>query len=169
VLRNQILDAEIVETHKNNYATVLTAHATIKTGKQEHRKVKVTVYDNDTVKRFGWIHAEQTFQGIDSVHELRNRAKHELAQRMHPDRTITLSHAGIALVRRGDTMELDIPEFGYKGAKGLVFVSSVSHQVNSSGYSMDLEFSLKDPFKLPSEEKKEALKKKRRAKRQGQN
>jgi hypothetical protein len=65
------------------------------------------------MRRFGWIRKTINFGKVSSELELKILAKRALAQRLTPIRSAELNHPGIATIRRGDAIHIDIPEEGY--------------------------------------------------------
>lgn len=142
-LSTQITTAMIETVRRGDHATALTARATVRHGKKRTNLVHTEV-SAAGVKRYGFIHTKVTYHGVDSAAELRQRAKRSLAKRLELQRTITVTHPGIAFVRRGDALQVSIPSEGYSGSAGIVFCRAVTHRVSAGNYSMDLTLTLND-------------------------
>jgi hypothetical protein len=111
--REQLLDATLTRSQAPGFATVIEARGTMKGHGGKTRKVTVTTTNNAAIKRFGFIRKTVNFGNVSSSLELSILAKRALAQRLTPIRTAELNHPGIATIRRGDAIHIDIPEEGY--------------------------------------------------------
>lgn len=155
-----MLTQAAIETNRHgDFATSLTARATAKTGSKKKgykRKKLVFKYTNPTARRqYGLIHRKVEFHGVDSKGELRDRTKRSLAKRVVVKPAITLTHPGIAFLRRGHAVYVHIPDEGLSGQAGIVFCQAITHRVVSGDYSMDLTLMTDDPLD-PRELKKAA-------------
>lgn len=112
-LRQQLLDATLSRSQSPGFATIIEGHATLSGHKGKHRKLTYTAKSDAGLKRFGWIRKTVNFGQVSSELELQILAKRSLAQRLAPLRTAELNHPGIATIRRGDAVHIDIPEEGY--------------------------------------------------------
>ena len=112
-LREQLLDATLSRSQSNGFATIIEAHGTLSRKHGKTRKLTYTATSNDGLKRFGWVRKTINFGKVSSELELRILAKRALAQRLTPIRTAELNHPGIATIRRGDAIHIDLPEEGY--------------------------------------------------------
>lgn len=110
-LREQLLDATLTRSQSPDFATIVEAHATLP-GKKA-RKITYTATSSGGIHRFGWVRKTINFGQVSSELELQILAKRALAQRLTPIRTAELNHPGIATIRRGDAIHIDIPEEGY--------------------------------------------------------
>ena len=109
--REQLLDATLTRSQGPDFATIIVANGTLK-GKTA-KKLTYTATSADGIRRFGWIRKTVNFGQVSSELELQILAKRSLAQRLAPIRTAELNHPGIATIRRGDAVHIDIPEEGY--------------------------------------------------------
>lgn len=144
-LGGQLITADVATERRGDLATSLTARATVRRGKKRtHLKYE---YTNPAAKRqFGLIHDQVTFHGIDSRGELRDRAKRSVAKRIVLRPTISATHAGIAFLRRGDAVQVQLPDQGISGAAGIVFCQQITHTVSAGTYTMDLTLNTTDPL-----------------------
>lgn len=111
--RDQLLDATLTRSQDPGFATVVEARGTLKGKGGKTRKITVTQTNGSAIKRFGFIRKTVNFGAVSSSLELSILAKRALAQRLTPIRTAELNHPGIATIRRGDAIHIDLPEEGY--------------------------------------------------------
>jgi hypothetical protein len=111
-LRRLLLDATLTRSQSPGFATVVLGRGTVKEGKK-HKTITVTATSDPGVRRFGFIRKTVNFGQVSSQLELQILAKRSLAQRLSPIRTAELNHPGIATIRRGDAIHIDLPEEGY--------------------------------------------------------
>ena len=115
--------------------------------KAKRKKYTARVFDKAAVDQFGYIKREVKIPGtIDSQGEIEEKAKAELAKLVKPTYNVTLTHPGIAFIRRGDAVDVSIPEEGISGRTGLMYVRSVVHNLSSDDYTMDLTLTYDDPL-----------------------
>ena len=112
-LREQLMDATLSRSQSNGFATIIEAHGTLSRKHGKTHKLTYTAISNDGLKRFGWVRKTIDFGKVSSALELRILAKRALAQRLTPIRSAELNHPGIATIRRGDAIHIDLPEEGY--------------------------------------------------------
>jgi hypothetical protein len=161
VLRNQILAATITRQKDEKFFTALRLVGHVKGEKDaDKRKIDVVLEHDRAVRRFGKIIEEYK---LDSPAESKEKAiikgKRRLARSIMKatQPTISITHVGMPWVRRGDAMQVNLPEYGYKnkprpsppfdgGHYSVIFVTSVSHSIDSTGHTMDLEFTITDPI-----------------------
>lgn len=149
-LSDQIRDATLARHRRATLATTVEATGAAKKGKgkgKSRQRIKVLVTDAAGFKRYGFIKRKITLPGnIDSVSAARAYARRSLAKGLTPIRLIdNVMHTGIPDVRRGDAVRVSIPDEGYVGADGIVFVSSVTHSYGNGDYTMTLTLSFIDP------------------------
>jgi hypothetical protein len=112
--RQQLLDATLTRNQAVGFATVILARGTMKGPKgKKTQKVTATVTSDAAIRRFGFIRKTIDFGTVSSRLELQILAQRTLAQRLSPIRTAELNHPGIATIRRGDAVHIDLPEEGY--------------------------------------------------------
>lgn len=157
-----------VERHMDPFfASVLEVEGSSKKKGRKRHKIKHTEIRPDLVKRFGYIKRKRSLEGLDSHAEAKTRAKRIMAKHSYPKRTINISHPGISVLRRGDCERISIPDEGFVGKKSFVFCKSVSHSVSNGVYTMDVDFTVEDPFINARAELEAALKKQKHDKRKG--
>jgi len=111
-MREQIIEATLSRSQGADFATIIQAHGWIKLTKGS-RNVYYTAVNDAAVKRFGWIRKTVNYGQVSSEAELAILAKRSLAVRLTPIRAAEVTHPGVATIRRGDAVYLDIPEEGY--------------------------------------------------------
>jgi hypothetical protein len=114
--REQLTEASLSRSQSPDFATVILARGQIVTGtkkKKKTRKVEYTATSDMAVRRNGFIRKTVNFGNVESEHELRVLAQRTLAVRLVPIRTAELTNPGIATIRRGDAVRIDLPEEGY--------------------------------------------------------
>jgi hypothetical protein len=122
LFRDQIRSVSISKRRRADFATAFMVTAKgekKKDGEKKKVKHKTRVIHERAVKRFGYIERVHRLEGdIESVRELRRKAKRLLAKNLEQVRVIEdFQHAGIAFIRRGDAVRVKIPEEGYEGAR----------------------------------------------------
>lgn len=130
-------------------ATAILAIGTTKAGKHgKRRKFVHREVAASAVKRYGYIERRWHVPGnVKSRDEVIAKAKHELAKELKPVLTLTgLEHPGIAFMRRGDTVRINLPKEGFKGAAGIQFVVSVTHSLSGGQYTMSMDVTWRDPL-----------------------
>lgn len=166
-LQDQITAAQIEVNHSAQMATAYRARGSQKKGKKGKRrkKFKRLVAHREMVRKYGYVQRPVTIKGsIDSRRELIDKAKRKLAKSAKPVKKIEVSHYGIAFIRRMDAVQVEIPQEGYTGSKGVLWVQSVAHSLSSGTYTMDLTFRYEDPYdpvKIQKERDAAARKRKR--------
>jgi hypothetical protein len=183
-MRDQIRSATSEPLRRSKFATsvVVTGSQKKKGGKRRKLRVRVNAdgrgnrpkrgkkrLGDNLIKRYGFIERHLTMPGNDlSRQDLIDRAKHELAVQSVPTRRLSnFVHYGIAFVRRGDVVLVDLPEEGYSGKRAYMFVVSVTHSLSPDDYTMTLELTWKDPLdpEVTRKMREKALRAKKRAER----
>jgi hypothetical protein len=183
-MRDQIRSATSEPLRRSKFATsvVVTGSQKKKGGKRRKLRVRVDAdgrgnrpkrgkkrLGDNLIKRYGFIERHLTMPGNDlSRQDLIDRAKHELAVQSVPTRRLSnFVHYGIAFVRRGDVVLVDLPEEGYSGKRAYMFVVSVTHSLSPDDYTMTLELTWKDPLdpEVTRKMREKALRAKKRAER----
>lgn len=148
VLQDQILTASIETIRDAALITACTAHGSGKKKGSKKRKRYTSRYvDPAGVKRYGYINRVIDLQGnIDSQGEMDRETKRYVARHMKPKHVVSIGHVGIAFLRRGDAVRMEIPSEGLSGKTGIVFITSVIHSLSAGGYTMDLTLQFVDPL-----------------------
>jgi hypothetical protein len=151
--RKQLISATLTRSQSTGFATVIEARGYVKKAKQtkqspatEHdvadhhhpEKVEYVAKNSQAIKRFGWVQKVVDFGSVHSRGELEILAKRSLAVRLVPIRTASLTHPGIATIRRGDAIRINIPEEGY--GTGKIAALQTPHspaQADAKGVSAD--------------------------------
>lgn len=168
--KEQIRGAEFSYGHRATIVTSAIGAGTRKVGKGKKRKTEkikdVSFVSKEGVARYGYIEKKINVGNVESKQQLRHRLKREIAERLKPIRKVeNFEHSGIAHVRRGDAVRIEVPSEGFHEKKGVLFVTTVIHTLSSSGdYTMNLSLSftdLLDPAMLKYEREKAVRNRKR--------
>lgn len=125
--------------------TVLTGRATIGKG-HGAKKISYTEYDRRVVARLGYVHAHKNFGTVSSHGELREKVKRDLARGLRLNHKVTVTHAGIPFILRGDGVDVDLPREGYKDERAFMWCSRANHTVQGGTYTTDFDFTPKDLY-----------------------
>lgn len=128
---------------KEDFATHLIVRATGK-GEGEDKEIEVEVTANKQImKRFGKVRKiYDANDPIDTEAKAKDRGRARIAEQQQPKREISLTLPGIPTMRRGQAVELRLPQLGLNE---LVYVKTVSHSVSTT-YDMDVTLGFSDPF-----------------------
>lgn len=147
VLRDQIQTALLsAKTGTATPTTALTGTATIGTGKSA-KKISFTALDRSVIARLGYIHKTKAFGQVKSMAELQDKVNRELAKGLRTNESISIQHAGIPFIHRGDGEEIELPAWGYKGAQAFVYCTGATHAVQGGSYISTFDFIARDPYR----------------------
>lgn len=164
----QLAEAAVAQTAKDRPVTVITGTARVGRGK-ETKKVKLTEFRRDIVRRFGYIKREKSYGRVKTRSGLLHLIRRDLAAEIRIVKAATVTLPGVPFIRRGEGCRLDLPREGFEGKRAFVFVVRASHRVTAAEYTMDCDLVTVDPFlQYKEEQEKEARKKKRRERRRGE-
>jgi hypothetical protein len=172
VLESQIRTALITHGRIERIVTAAVGHGTLrrksKSTTKPHKLKDVRYVDREAVKRFGYISKQIDVGKVDSQAQLRRRLIREVNERQKPYRSVeNFSHAGIPDIRRGDAVQIRIPDEGFAGRSGIMFVTSIVQTLSAADYTMTLNLSFTDqldPAKLKAQREKAERARKRRQK-----
>lgn len=177
-LREQIVAATVTRSRGPKFFTALELTATLKGEKsnKKAKKIKAVVVSHKAAKRYGYIRKQHKLKrSVKSRQEMIDIGRRIIAKKIR-ERTlpeIQLTHTGIPWIRRGDAIEINLPEYGFThkprsvppfegGSYDIVFVNSISHTVDVSGHTMDMSFTIKDPVAEQASDIREARDRRRR-------
>lgn len=167
VLGPMLEDGDVGRTARDpKFATAVTVTAMLKgsKGSHKHRKIRVHYHNPKAVAKDGWIHREISGGQVKSHAEAVHKAKRYIAQHSVRKPTLTnLTHRGIALLRRGDAIEVDLKQYGFHGKTGVCFVSAGRWSLNNGDFTMNLSVVFDDPLKTQTKAKRKAKDKATRA------
>jgi hypothetical protein len=169
VLGSMIQDAAITyEERGEDFCTAVTVRATLKEKGKKAKKITVLVTDKQAMRKYGFIHRELKGGNVKSEADARKLGRRHLNKKAKRKRTITgLTHHGIAFIRRGDAIRINLPEKGFKkGKDSICFVSAGSWSLSGGTFSMNLDVTFDDPFATTKKVRKDKDKKKRDEKRE---
>lgn len=135
--------------------TVLEGHGHIGKGKGA-QKVSYTEYDRSVVDTLGYVHQVKQYGEVRSHADLRAQVKLDYAAGIRVNDLITVDHAGIPFIYRGDGTQLKLPGEGYKGAQSFVYCTRAAHTVQAATYTTEWDFTLTDPFLAQQESEQKA-------------
>jgi hypothetical protein len=139
-----LTDAVQSEGISSRFASAVVVTSTVKRhGSKKRRKLRVLVVDRARVRRFGYIRRHVHKTGLSSEGEARRYGQRWLARTAQPWTQITLSHAGIPWVGRGDGVRLNLPE---ELLTADVYVLGASHSVDYGSYTMEIRATVTDIF-----------------------
>jgi hypothetical protein len=182
-MRDQIRSATSSPLRRAKFATsvVATGSQKVKGGKRKKLRVRVNAdgihnspkrgknrRGDNLIKRYGFIERHVSLSGNPSRQDLIDKAKHELAVQAVQTRVLdNFVHYGIAFVRRGDVVKVDLPDEGYSGKRAYMFVVSVTHSLSPEDYTMSLTLTWKDPLdpNVTRKMREKAMRAKKRAER----
>ena len=139
----------------------------------------ITIVHRQAARRYGYIVKKHNLEnGAVSPEMVRNIGRRILARsiRKHTQNTISLSHKYIPFLRRGDAVEIKLPSYGFVpkprptppfdgGSYDIVFITSLSYSIDSTGGTMDLEFDIADPVAEAAQDARDAADKRKRDKK----
>jgi hypothetical protein len=169
MLSDQIQSAQVSVTRSAELVSQVEATGHVG-AKGKAKKVTILVKSKEAQQQYGLLRREHNFTGrFDSRADLRRQAKQRLADKAEPVRALEVTHAGIAVVRRGDAIRVRIPEEGFKGERGVTFVQTARHQLSAGSYTMDLTLNFTDPLDpaVVRKEKATAARARKRSQRGG--
>jgi hypothetical protein len=175
-LRDQLTGAVVERQRGEKFFTAMEVTASLKDGKRKHKKVEAVVVSHKAARRYGYIVIKHDLKKhVKSRQEAIDIARRILARsiKKHTQPTINISHPDIPWVRRGDAIEILLPEYGFTpkprpvppfegGSFDILFIRQAHHSVDSSGYSMELEFTTDDPVAEQKKEQRDARDERRR-------
>lgn len=163
VLSNQIQSAAIGRDGLDEkFATSVTVRAHSK----HEKHIKVNYENKKALAQYGLIHREIDGGAVKDRAEALQKAKRYMLDHSIRKRTITqLQHAGIAFLRRGDAMRVDLPRFGFTRWHGLCFVVAGEWTLTSGTFVMNLDVSFDDPLWNKEREKDKIKRANKRIKR----
>lgn len=152
---------------KERPVTVLTGTARVGKGTSAKRR-RHTEARPRMVARFGYSQKTKDYGRVDSVAELREAVKRDLADEYRVKWAVTAQMQGVPFLRRGDGARCVIPSEGFVGDDSFVFATAVRHQVQGGTYTTDADFTRDDPFAKDRERREKELRTiRRRARKRG--
>lgn len=175
-LREQIIAAVVARSRGKRFFTAMDLTANVKGGDRKKKKLEATVVSHKAARRYGYIKIPHRLKAkVKSKAEMEDIGRRIIARsiRKHTMPSISITHPGIPWIRRGDAIEIDLPEYGFThklrsvppfdgGSYDILFVSQAHHTLDSSGHTMELEFTMADPVAEQKEEEREARDRRRR-------
>lgn len=125
--------------------TIITGKAHIGSGKKT-RHVEYTGFVEAAVRKFGAVHRDRDMGRVEDMADLRERVKRALASQLRVAHAGTFTTPGIPFIRRGDGVELKLPEFRWTGRQRFTFVAGIQHVVAPGAYTSALTVASTDLF-----------------------
>jgi hypothetical protein len=113
VFRDQLTEAILTRSQSPQFATVIEARGTLQSSHGKNLPIKAIAKSDAGIKRYGWVYRISDFGPVSSHAELTVLAKRALASVLAPLRSAEVVNPGVASIRRGDAIRIDIPEEGY--------------------------------------------------------
>jgi hypothetical protein len=177
-----ITDGTFTESQKDRFATVLNAYATKEDGKdptvkhkgkskgkdskgrlrKRKRRLHTQVRSRSGIKRYGRVVRSWHAPQADSIAELRQLAKRELARRGRPSEALTISHSGVPTLQRGHALRVNVPQAGLD--REIVYVDEITHTVAAGLYTMDITCKFDDPYKDKTKAKSKSSRRRKASK-----
>lgn len=152
VLGGSLISASFQEQFQDNFASAVTVRAQAKVAKPKDKtgkkrvgtgKIVLLVKSAAAVRKYGYVHRDVWAHDADSVAEARTAALRHLVLVGKPNKTLDLTHPGIASIRRGDAIRAALPD---PALQQVIFVTDARHTLTGGDYQMDLQFTFSDPF-----------------------
>jgi len=142
MLGRSLTAAIVSQAISPKFASAVVVTSTAKAaGSTGRRKIRVLVVDRARVRRYGYIRREISKSGLSSHADARRYGEEWLARVAHPWDQVSLTHAGIPWVQRGDGVRLDFPE---ESLAGDVYLLNATHTVSSGSYTMQFDATVTD-------------------------
>lgn len=97
-----------------------------------------------SIKRFGYVHRVVWSPDAKTDSELTKQGNEYLAAVAKPVKELTLTHAGMPFIRRGDAIQLGLGDEALR--KQIVWVTEVSFSLTAGDFTMDLTVTFDDPY-----------------------
>lgn len=155
------------EARDEKFATAVTVRATAKGKKRKREKIVYRHADEKAIAREGFVHKVIDGADVKDLTDAARKAKRYLLKHARRKRTIAgIEHRGIAFLRRGDAIQVHLPEQHLTGRLGIAFISSGSWRLAGGDFTMSLDVTVDDPYKSAKNKRKDQDKKTRAKKRQ---
>lgn len=142
VLGPYLIEAGLTRSLPEQFATAVTVRSTGDGGKKnKKKKVKELVEQKALSRRYGMVHRVIRDKEADSPAKARKRGKRWIDEHARLKRELNLTTPGLARLRRGDALRLQLPELN---VTRVVFVKEVTHSVSAGGFESDVTVRYKD-------------------------
>lgn len=149
VLKDQITQALTSENAQTHPVTVVRGFGY--TGDGARRKqLHYTAMNRETVQQLGYVPGEKHFGRVNSQADLEARTKRALAANLLAYKMATVTHPGIPFIRRGEGVQVKLPNQGFAGKDSFVYCATVRNSVTGGEYNTELSVSTLDPFASPA-------------------
>lgn len=145
LLKDQLTHSMTSENGQVHPVTVVRGYGFL--GDGPHRKqLHFTAMDKATVQQLGYVPAQKHFGRVNSQADLEARTKRTLAADLLAYKTASVTTPGIPFIRRGEGVELHLPNQGFAGKDAFVYCATVHNTVAGGEYNTELNVSTLDPF-----------------------
>lgn len=152
VLQEQITTALTSDTGQAHPVTVVQGFGYIGEG-SKRRQLSYTAMQKEMVRQLGYVPAQKHYGRVNSQADLEARTKRALASNLLAYKTAEITHPGIPFVRRGEGVEVLLPNQGFSGANAFAYCSSVRNTVSGGEYNSEFNVSTLDPFESEAAQK----------------
>jgi hypothetical protein len=151
-LGTTLIDAMLAQEMEEQFATAITIHALPEFKLAEDaagtksKLSKMHLYLESPVSRrlYGFVHRVVWSPDAKTTTLLRKEGLAYLRAAAKPKKTLTLTHAGMPFLRRGDAIRVAIG--GRALRRQIVWASHIVHQVSAEGYTVEIEVTFDDPY-----------------------
>jgi hypothetical protein len=112
--------------------------------KEKKHKIHAQLESPQSIKRYGYVHRVVWSPDAKTDAELLQQGREYLAAVAKPIKELTLTHAGIPGIRRGDAIQLGLGDEALR--KQIVWVVEVQFRLSPGDFTMDLTVSFDDPY-----------------------
>ncbi len=157
-----ILDAALKESLRKDFATAITVRASTKAKKgRKSKKIHVLVKSDAGIKRYGYVHRDETAPDAHTVAEAKRWGRNLLAKVINPQRTLTVTVPIVPWLKRGAAFRIN---WKSQGLTQVVYVAGLAHSYSPGSASTAITVQFTSPFRDAREQAdKEARQAKARA------
>jgi hypothetical protein len=133
-----LIDAVLASELPEQFASALTIRSVAK------EKLHLRLESKVSQRLYGYVHKNVWSAHAKTPAALRAEGMAYLRAAAKPKQTLSLSHAGIPFIRRGDAIRVELGDRAMR--RQILWVNHVTHQAQAEGYSMEVEMTFEDPF-----------------------
>ena len=137
------------------YANAVIIRGAVKGKDGKRKKVRVSYVNEQLARRDGLVRKTLAPAGAKTADEMLARAKRYVAKHAARKRTLTqVQHPAVAILRRGDVVQITLPEVGISGKQGQAFVTGGTFAKSGGQFDMTLDLTFDDPYVLTKADRK---------------
>jgi hypothetical protein len=133
-----LIDAVLGSELEEEFASAITIRSVAK------EKLHLRLESKVSQRLYGYVHKKVWSADAKTPAALRKEGMAYLRAAAKPKQTLTMTHAGIPFLRRGDAIRVELGDRAMR--RQILWVSHVTHQAQPDGYSMEVEMTFEDPF-----------------------